>query len=436
MKDAAPRDCIAWGRLPAPAPQALALHHRDATLPDGAAPLLAYGMGRSYGDVCRNDHGLLLATRGLDRYLAFDTERGELSCEAGVTLAEILDFAVPRGWFLPVTPGTALATVGGAIANDVHGKNHHRAGSFGNHLIEFELLRSDRGRLRCAPDEHPELFGATIGGLGLTGLILSARLQLRRIAGPWLRGDSLRFANLAEFFALAQASNDACEYSAAWIDCLARGAALGRGVLLRADHAQDRDPAPSPRAVTVPLTPPFALINRYSLAAFNAAYFHRPSAQQTAARWAWRPFLYPLDTVRDWNRIYGPRGFYQYQCVLPPAVAHDALSEMLRRIAASGQGSFLSVLKLFGASASPGWLSFPRPGVTLALDFPNRGAKTLRLLDTLDTVTMQAGGAVYPAKDARMSPEMFRLSFPRWQTFAAQLDPRFSSSFWRRVAGS
>lgn len=424
---------LAWGRLPAPAARMQSLYDRDAALTAGEPRLLAWGMGRSYGDVSRNDGGLLLATRGLDRFIAFDAERGELQCEAGVLLQEILEFALPRGWFLPVTPGTALATVGGAIANDVHGKNHHRAGSFGLHVLALELLRSDRGRLRCSADENADLFGATIGGLGLTGLIVSARLQLRRVAGPWLRGDSRRFGDLAEFFALAQDANDRCEYAAAWIDCLASGARLGRGVLLRADHADDREPAPAPRRASVPLTPPFALINRWSLAAFNAAYYRRPAAQQTAARWSWRAFLYPLDGIGRWNRIYGPRGFYQYQCVLPPQTAQDALGEQLRAIAGSGQGSFLSVLKLFGAQRSPGWLSFPRPGATLALDFPNRGDETLRLLDRLDAITLAAGGAVYPAKDARMSARMFRHSFPRWQDFAAQIDPQFSSSFWRRV---
>jgi FAD/FMN-containing dehydrogenase len=392
-------------------------------------------MGRSYGDVCRNDGGILLATRGLDRYIAFDALKGELICEAGMLLAEVLDFTLPRGWFLPVTPGTALATVGGAIANDVHGKNHHCAGSFGCHVLELELLRSDRGQIRCAPDENSELFAASIGGLGLTGLILSARLKLRRVSGSWIRGASMRFGNIGEFFELARDANAGNEYAAAWVDCLAHGSRLGRGVMLTGDHAEDDDWPMLPRHIAMPFTPPMALINHWSLKAFNSAYFSRPSARARGRRWPYQAFLHPLDTVRNWNRIYGPRGFYQYQCVLPPATMREALAELLRRIADNGQGSFLSVLKLFGDRTSPGWLSFPRPGATLALDFPNRGGETLRLLDQLDEITREAGGALYPAKDARMSAAMFRHSFPRWQAFAAQIDPRFSSSFWRRVTG-
>lgn len=427
------RDFGAWGRLPAPSPRVHCMRARFDALPPGDAPLLAYGMGRSYGDVCRNDDGLLLATRPLDRYIDFDPHTGILDCEAGVLLTEILELTLPQGWILPVLPGTALATVGGAIANDVHGKNHHRAGSFGCHLLSFDLLRSDRGRQRCSADHHADLFGATIGGLGLTGLILSARLQLRRVEGPWLRGDSIRFDSLAEFFALARASDATFEYSAAWIDCVARGASLGRGVLIRANHCADAAPEPRTTTLSMPFTPPIALVNRLSLALFNRWYYRRPHAEQHDARWHYRPFLFPLDRIGHWNRMYGPRGFFQYQCVLPSPAAEDALRELLTRIVASGEGSFLAVLKLFGARASPGWMSFPRPGATLALDFPNRGASTLRLLDALDTVTRAAGGAVYPAKDARMASAAFRAYFPRWQEFALQIDPRFSSSFWQRM---
>jgi FAD/FMN-containing dehydrogenase len=426
-----------WGRWPRHVQALVPLYSRFQALPD-SAPMLPYGNGRSYGDVCQNEGGTLLDTRALDRFIGFDAERGILDCEAGVLLEQIIDCFAPRGWFPAVTPGTAFVTVGGAIANDVHGKNHHRAGTFGHHVLEFELLRSDGTVLQCSPQQHADWFAATLGGLGLTGLIRRARLQLRRIDSPWIAGDSRRFATLEEFFALSSASDAQHEYTAAWLDCAAGGARLGRGVFLRGNHAAAgaTGRAAASRSWRVPVTPPVSPINGWTVRAFNALYFNRRGAQRPTALWHFRPFLFPLDGVRDWNRIYGPRGFFQYQCVLPERDAHGALREMLQRIAHSGQGSFLTVLKRFGDRPSLGLLSFPRPGVTLALDFPNRGAGTLRLLDALDTITRTAGGAVYPAKDARMAAAAFRQYFPAWTQLAQYVDPKFSSSFWRRVTGS
>ena len=425
-----------WGRWPRHAQHVVPLVSRFDSLPD-AAPMLPYGNGRSYGDVCQNEGGTLLDMRGVDRFIAFDSTRGILECEAGVQLSQIIDCFAPRGWLPPVTPGTAFVTVGGAIANDVHGKNHHRAGSFGHHLLGFELLRSDGEVLQCSPQQNPGWFAATLGGLGLTGLIRRARLQLRRIHSPWIAGDSLRFETLEEFFALSQASDATHEYTVAWLDCAARGPQLGRGIFMRGNHAvrppADPPAAPAPRAWRLPLTPPVSPINGFTARVFNACYFRRPAAQRTAALWHYQPFLYPLDGVRDWNRIYGPRGFFQYQCVLPEASAAAALPAMLRLMADSGQASFVTVLKKFGNLPSLGLLSFPRPGVTLAMDVPNRGAPTLQLLDALDDITRAARGAVYPAKDARMAPAAFQQYFPAWQQFARYVDPKFSSSFWRRV---
>ena len=423
-----------WGLWPRHAHRVQRLHSRFEALPD-APSMLAWGNGRSYGDVCQNEGGLLLATRGLDRYIAFDEQTGIVECEAGVLLSELIELALPRGWFLPVSPGTAYVTVGGAIANDVHGKNHHRAASFGNHLLEFELLRSDGNVLRCSPTRHRDWFTATIGGLGLTGLIRRARLQLRRVPGPWIRGDSQRFGSLPEFFALSEASDATHEYTVAWIDSSARGRALGRGIFTRGNHAPAEATPARRRALRLPFTPPFPLVNRATLKAFNALYYRRPGARVDDGLWHYRPFFHPLDAVLDWNRLYGPRGFYQYQCVVPDRDALPALEEMLRRIADTGLGSFLVVLKRFGHLPSLGLLSFPRPGATLALDFPNRGAPTLALLEALDAITRSVGGAVYPAKDARMSAAAFRDYFPRWQAFADYVDPQFSSSFWRRVSG-
>jgi FAD/FMN-containing dehydrogenase len=425
-----------WGRLPRYRHTIVPLRSRFDALPSGNS-LLAYGNGRSYGDVCLNENGTLIATRNLDRWIAFDPSSGVLECEAGVLLRDIIDFALPRGWLPAVCPGTALVTVGGAIANDVHGKNHHRLGTFGHHLLSFELERSDGARFVCSPSLNVPWFRATIGGLGLTGLIRSARLQLRRAASPWIAGDSQRFANLAGFFRLSAESEAPYEYTVSWIDCSATGAKLGRGVFSRGNHVQDAassDPASgSERALRVPVTPPVSPMFGSSIRLFNNLVYHRPSAQRAAARWHFRKFLFPLDGVLEWNRLYGPRGFYQYQCVLPGDDAPAALTEMLERIARSGQGSFLSVLKIFGTMPSLGLLSFPRPGVTLALDFPNRGAPTLRLLEALDEITRRVGGAVYPAKDARMSARSFQQYFPAWREFQRYVDPHFSSSFWRRV---
>ena len=427
-----------WGRWPRHEQRLIALTNRFCELPD-FEPMLPFGNGRSYGDVCLNDGGTLLLTRGLDRFIGFDPVAGVLECEAGVLLSDIIKLTLPHGWFPPVTPGTALVTVGGAIANDVHGKNHHRVGSFGHHVVEFELQRSDGLTLHCSPDCNREWFCATIGGLGLTGLIRKARLQLRRVPGVWIAGDSQRFANLNAFFELVESSDAEYEYTVAWLDCASTGSKLGRGIFMRGNHVQHDAAAPRQRPPrTLHVTPPLSPVNAFSVRLFNELYFRRPAAQAPAARWHYQPFLFPLDSLLDWNRIYGARGFYQYQCVLPGAVVDEAaaLQEMLRRIGASGLGSFLAVLKKFGDLASLGLLSFPRPGVTLALDFPNRGEATLRLLEDLDSITRAAGGAVYPAKDARMSAPSFQQYFPRWQQLRPFIDPKFSSSFWRRVSAS
>ena len=425
-----------WGRYPRATQRVVPTEPRDRDLPPAEGSWLAYGNGRSYGDVCLNDGGSLLHTRRLDHYIAFDAATGVLRCEAGVLLDEIIALVVPQGWFLPVSPGTKFVTVGGAIANDVHGKNHHATGSFGHHVRCFELLRSDGGRLLCSPGENPDWFAATVGGLGLTGLITWAELQLRRIEGPWLANETIKFDGLDEFFPLSAESANSHEYTVAWIDCAARGKALGRGLFMRSNHAPADPRRVAPKSSAGPSMPPlpFSLVNAATLRAFNTLYWHRQWRRRSASTCHYEPFFYPLDRIRHWNRMYGPRGFLQYQCVVPPAMAPDATREILRRIAASGQGSFLAVLKQFGNRTSPGLLSFPRPGTTLALDFPiDRDRRVFELLDRLDDVVAEAGGAVYPAKDARMPGRRFRQYFPAWQTFQSFIDPRFSSGFWRRV---
>lgn len=376
--------------------------------------------------------------RPLNRFIRLDEQAGILRCEAGVLLSEILELVIPKGWFLPVTPGTQFVTVGGAIANDVHGKNHHHAGTFGHHVRCFELLRSDGNRLVCSLDENPQWFCATVGGLGLTGLITWAEIQLRPIAHPYIRQETIRYSNLDEFFKLSSESDRDYEYTVAWVDCLAKGRALGRGIFMRANHAAgrpERAPRPSRRHVRVPFMPPISLVNHVSLRLFNALYYRRQRETRRENLCHYSSFFYPLDGILEWNRIYGPKGFFQYQCVIPPEHGKDAIARILQHISAAGMGSFLAVLKVFGDKPSPGLLSFPRPGVTLALDFPNLGERTLGLLDRLDEVTEANGGAVYPAKDAHMNAGRYQNYFPQWQELLDFIDPRFSSSFWRRVTG-
>jgi FAD/FMN-containing dehydrogenase len=429
-----------WGRYPtARHVRTVAVNWRDDPPPLSLIPepMLAYGCGRSYGDSCLNDGGTLLVTTGLDRFISLD-ESGHLRCEAGVTLAEILEIIVPKGWFLPVVPGTKWVTLGGAIANDIHGKNHHLAGTFGRHVARFELLRSSGERMLCSPDCNPEMFAATIGGLGLTGLILWAEIRLKRVAGGEIAQERIRFRGLDEFLALA-AEDAAHEYVVAWVDCLARGRRLGRGVYFRGDHApsatRGRRAVRAPR-LRIRFDAPAHLLNRTTLAAFNALQYRRGRAGRVRSTVPYEPFFFPLDALGNWNRLYGAAGFVQYQCVVPDAADGGATRSILERVSTSREIPTLTVLKRFGALPSPGLLSFPRPGLTLAIDFPYRGEPTLALLDELDREVRDAGGAVYPAKDARMSRESFRAFFPAWRTFATLVDPRFSSSFWRRVHGS
>ena len=399
--------------------------------------MLPYGFGRSYGDSCLNQDGVLLDASHLNRFIAFDEAQGILRCEAGVSLAEILDIIVPRGWFIPVSPGTKFVSVGGAIANDVHGKNHHRAGTFGCHVTRFELLRSSGERLICSPQENTELFRATVGGLGLTGLILWAEFRLKPIVSPLIAMQRVQFASLEEFNALSAEADQRYEYTVSWVDILVGGTALCRGLFLGGNHEQAPSKLTARSGKKIPLAVPFDLpaftLNPLTVKAFNELYYHAQFAKKVEKVAHYEPFFYPLDAIHHWNRLYGRRGFLQYQFVVPFDHGYDAMRDILARIRRSGEGSFLTVLKQFGHIQSPGMLSFPRPGLTLALDFAFGGQKTLRLLDDLDTIVRASGGAVYPAKDARMSGANFRAFFPRWQEFAQYIDPRFSSSFWRRV---
>ena len=314
----------------------------------------------------------------------------------------------------------------------MHGKNHHRAGSFGHHVERLELLRSDGSRTVCSATENVPLFRATVGGLGLTGLVSWAEIRLRRVPGPAMRQRAVRFGSLDEFFALCDPLEREHEYTVAWLDCTGRRGT--RGIFFAGDHDARQEAIGPRRRMDVPMEPPFSLVNGLTLRAFNEAYYRMPRGAGAPRSVSLDAFFYPLDGIGGWNRLYGPRGFFQYQCAIPEGDAgKDAIRELLARVAASGEGSFLAVLKRFGSMAPAGMMSFPRPGYTFALDFPTRGASTRALLAKLDEVMLAAGGRVYPAKDSRMSSEAFRAFYPQWQAFAAHVDPRFSSSFWRRV---
>ena len=431
-----PTDRIfSWGRYPKTAHQHVHKPAWNDQIPEilkAAAPgsLLPYGLGRSYGDSCLNAGRELVDCRRLNRILGFDESTGILSCEGGVSLSDILDVFLPRGWFLPVTPGTRFVTVGGAIANDVHGKNHHRAGTFGAHVSQIGLHRSNDGLVICNSDLNSEMLRATIGGLGLTGLIAWADVQLKRVRGPLIDAESIPFQSLKSFLDLSRESDGRFEYTVAWLDCFAGKNA--RGIFFRGNHSAESGKITSSiLSPKVPFALPGWVLNRYTIKAFNTAYY-RAHARKGKSVVPCDSFFYPLDSIRQWNLLYGKKGFLQYQCVIPESNV-EAFGELLELIAHSGMGSCLGVLKQFGSAPPEGMLSFPRPGLTLALDFAMRGERTLQLLRSLDPIVLQSGGALYPAKDARMSPALFEASFPQWRSFVPFIDPKMSSSFWRRV---
>lgn len=428
-----------FGMTVAPARRVLSAEEAIAMLKGGAVQadaLLGYGNGRSYGDSCQNPAGAVADMRGLNRIRAFDAETGILEADAGVFLSEIIAHAAPFGFFPAVVPGTQFVTLGGAIANDVHGKNHHRRGTFGCHVESFLLLRSDGRTCRCSATDNTALFHATIGGMGLTGLILSASIRLMRVPSLDIVEKTTPFRNLAEFFDLIEAADQANEYAVAWVDQLAGGREVGRGLLFTGNHAEygSRVASRPGGRLSVPLQPPFNVLNGPFLTAFKAAYRWKKGHSRAPKQVGYQGFFFPLDGVRDWNRLYGPKGLFQHQSVVPADAAKDAVPALLAAARRAGQGSFLTVLKRFGDVRSPAVLSFPRPGYTLTLDFPNRGRRTLALLDELDRMTVEAGGAVNPYKDARMSAETFGASFSDWPRLEAVRDPAFLSGFWSRTA--
>lgn len=430
-----------WGRYPRVEARLLAPGDQDGVLAAIAAEatLIARGNGRAYGDAALNQAATLsmLGCRGI---LAFDAQSGRITVAAGLLLADLIAAVLPQGWFVPVSPGTKFVTIGGMLAADVHGKNHHSAGCFGDHVEAFDLALADGRVVRCTPDgPAADIFAATRGAMGLTGIILTVTFRLVAVASGYIRQHTHRAANLTEVMALFERSQG-WTYSVAWIDCLARGAALGRALLYLGEHARpDELPPgqqalpPARRVMRVPADFPGWALNRWSVRAFNELYYRR--GRPGVALVDYDRYFYPLDALLEWNRIYGRRGFLEYQCVLPKAASAAGLAALLGRVAASGVGSFLSVLKLFGAQR--GVLSFPLEGYTLALDFPATPA-VLALLRELDAIVADHGGRLYLAKDSRMDPALFRRGYPGLAAFQAlrgTLDPtaKFASVQSRRL---
>jgi decaprenylphospho-beta-D-ribofuranose 2-oxidase len=397
---------------------------------------IAYGAGRAYGDAALNSQGRVILTRRLNRMLAFDNDSGLLEAEPGVTFNDLLAVFLPRGWLVPATPGTAFATLGGAVANDIHGKNHDRVGSFGDHLTWIDLMLPSGEIVRTTDSERPELFRATIAGLGLTGVIVGIGLRLMRVPSSAVRVRERRCRNLDAFLAALAEARQRATYSVGWIDGLAKGRELGRGLLEEAEPATEAVADTPQRARRVPMDAPGSVLNPITIGLFNAAYYRRVPVGGRERIVPYRRFLYPLDAISDWNRIYGRGGFFQFQCVLPDASAPRGIRLLLEEIAGSGRASFLAVLKTLGAEGR-GYLSFPMRGYTLALDFPRRGGVE-DVLRRLERLTLDHGGRIYLAKDAVLSPEGFRAMYPKLPEFQAVLDAidpehRLNSDMARRL---
>ncbi len=427
-----------WGRYPK-------AYHKDIKkvfwqneLPDFQkidGTFLPVGYLKSYGDSCLNIGETLVDATGMNKLISFDQTTGILKCEAGVSLAEILDFSVPRGWFLASTPGTKYISVGGAVANDVHGKNHHKGGTFGCHVLSFELVKSTGERFVCSREQNPELFSATIGGLGLTGFITWVEFKLKKAPSAFFAMEAIKFNSIEEFFEINTDSEKDFDYTVSWIDTTATGKQLGRGIYNRGNHADPKD-YDLPKLLTgepktFPLDMPF--INSLSVKSFNFMYYNKQFFKKASNVVHYNPFFYPLDAVNDWNKAYGPDGFLQYQFVVPFGDDVKLIRSIMTKINESGMSSFLTVLKTFGNVVSPGMMSFPRPGITMAVDFRMLGETTLKVLRECDKLVRDAGGVLYPAKDARMAPEDFRSFYPQFEEFSKYIDPKISSSFWRRV---
>ena len=399
---------------------------------------LPRGLGRSYGDVCLNNDGSLILTDNLNSIINFDYKNGTIECESGVSLNEILRIITPLGWFLPVVPGTSFVTVGGAIANDIHGKNHHKRGTFGNFVESFDLLRSNGEIKTCTQDQNLDYFSSTIGGLGLTGLIIKAKIKLIRIKSNLINSKNIRYHSLDNFFEVNKEMEKENEYTVSFVDLgFGKQDKQLRGVYHVGNHVDlventNKVIKPKELSFRLPFPPNISVVNNFSINIVNRGYY-LINQNSDWRRKHYRNFFFPLDSIKNWNRAYGKKGFYQYQFVVPKDYSSEVINDIITIINSFNQKPVLGVLKSFGTVKSIGMLSFPFEGITLAIDFPNKGETTLKMLEKIDSVILDAGGRLYPAKDARMKQETFLKSFSNFYEFEKYIDPLFSSSFLRRI---
>ncbi|MEI8185368.1 MAG: FAD-binding oxidoreductase [Chlorobiaceae bacterium] len=427
-----------WGRYPVVEAKVYAPHtEREIKnllleLPDSA--FTPRGLGRSYGDSSLGER--MISSRWLNHMLRFDHQTGVLHCEAGVSLGEILEVFVPQGWFLPVTPGTQYVTIGGAIASDVHGKNHHVAGCFCEHVEYINIVLDAERILRCSPGEHADLFYATCGGMGLTGFIYSAAIRLQPIKNSFIDQTTFKASNLEESLDLFTIHQDK-PFSVAWIDCISKGNSLGRSLLMTGDHAQEGTlTCKKKKPLALPFDMPSMLLNRYSIQAFNTLYYNRIRARSVSDHIHYESFFYPLDGIGEWNRMYGKNGFTQYQFVIPKEAGREGMTAIMKSIVESGKGSFLAVLKAFGKQ-NKNLLSFPMEGYTLALDFKIE-KDLFPLLERLDGMVLSYGGRIYMTKDSRMKADTIRKSYAGLERFEVirnryAVNKRFLSHQSRRL---
>jgi decaprenylphospho-beta-D-ribofuranose 2-oxidase len=437
-----------WGRYPRAVNAVFEPETLDQAVPPADARMIVRGQGRSYGDAAMLQTGLVMLSQRLDRFISFDEQKGLLTAEAGTTLAEVLRTFVPRGWFPSVVPGTKFVSLGGAVAADIHGKNHHRDGSIGSHVSQFEIILADGSRKTCAAVSEEELFWATVGGMGLTGILTEVTIELIAVESPFMIVQHHQARNLDESLKMFEDRAYDDHYTVAWIDCFAKGSSLGRGILIRGHHAKQSDLPEAfqikDESLCVPqqnynlkFDLPSWLLNPFSVALFNETYYRWQGRRKEPFIQRYDNFFFPLDRIENWNRLYGKRGFLQYQCVLPARDAPRSLQFLLEELVRSRRPSFLSVLKRFGP-ANAGLLSFPLEGYTLTLDFPVNDPDLFAFLDRLDEIVLSSGGRVYLAKDARLRAETFRTMYKRlndWQRVKSRVDPgnRFDSDLARRL---
>jgi decaprenylphospho-beta-D-ribofuranose 2-oxidase len=445
MNGVEPIEIYGWGRYPRANALAVTPDALDQVGPAAAGSLIARGQGRSYGDAAILSDGLVMLTKRLSRLGSWNKDKGLLTAEAGATIAGILDSPDMEGWFPSVVPGTKAVSLGGAVAADIHGKNHHRDGSFGAHVAELEIVLADGERVRCSRGCRPELFWATIGGMGLTGIITEVTFEMIPIETPYLIVQHSQAKDLDAALELCASPESDDHYTVAWLDGVARSRSLGRGVFMSGHHASlDELPARlhhrrirPRRKHNLPFDFPGWLLNSFTVGAFNEMYYRRQASRNAPFVCDYESFFFPLDRIGNWNRMYGKRGFIQYQCVLPSAQAERGLKSLLHELARSNRSSYLAVLKRFGPEGK-GLLSFPMEGYTLTLDFPVSDARLFSFLDQLDRIVLQHEGRVYLAKDARLRPQVFSSMYPRlneWLLFKSKIDPdnRFDSDLARRL---